>query len=311
MGPDARKGGGFLEASRRFFARSYAADYLGLALIAILYAPLKIFDEPFHQQFRLNDPRIQHPHAEVERVGVSTCTRSNPPNEDGKLTVHTAMLMIYTIPIPIALILLWTTVLRPDSHKIHPSLLGLGTSILMTVFLTDIIKDAVGRPRPDLLARCQPALDTPHEDLVTVDVCTEQSHHLLHDGWRSFPSGHSSLAFSSLGWLALFLASQTQVLRPRANALSVLVCLAPLLGAVLIAISRLEDYRHDVEDVSVGALLGLAIAYLNWRRYYPALMERECEEPYNLSEHRRGSPSGRFGRLRDEEEGSVDDSGER
>lgn len=66
----ATSSSGFLDAAQRFWSRSYAGDYLGLAILIVLYIPLKIFDEPFHQMFRLSDSRIQHPHAEVERVGV-------------------------------------------------------------------------------------------------------------------------------------------------------------------------------------------------------------------------------------------------
>lgn len=85
-----------------------------------------------------------------------------------------------------------------------------------------IVKNSVGRPRPDLLARCKPVgqsndmlesllsilielqeKGTPEHGLVNWVVCTETDHHVLHDGWRSFPSGHSSLAFSGLGYLAL------------------------------------------------------------------------------------------------------------
>ena len=65
------------------------------------------------------------------------------------------------------------------------------------------MKNAVGRPRPDLLARCKPREGTPVQGLVGVEVCGEGDGHLLRDGWRSFPSGHSSLAFCGLGYLAL------------------------------------------------------------------------------------------------------------
>lgn len=68
--------------------------------------------------------------------------------------------------------------------------------------------------------------------------------------------------------------------RPRADLARVLVALAPLLGAALIAISRCEDYRHDVYDVSVGSVLGMAVAHYTYRRYYPALRSRECDVPF-------------------------------
>lgn len=79
-----------------------------------------------------------------------------------------------------------------------------------------------------------------------------------------------------------------------------LLVLAPLLGAVLIAISRLEDYRHDVFDVTAGSILGLTVTYFTWRRHYPKLMSAECATPLTLqqAEGRKG-----FRRIRDEESG--------
>lgn len=93
--------------------------------------------------------------------------------------------------------------LQPGVHKTNVTILGLAISIMLTTFLTDVVKNSVGRPRPDLIARCKPKKGSPEHALVTIAVCTEENHHVLHDGWRSFPSGHSSLAFSGLGFLAL------------------------------------------------------------------------------------------------------------
>jgi diacylglycerol diphosphate phosphatase/phosphatidate phosphatase len=204
-----------------------------------------------------------------------------------------------------------TIIILPNRspHKVHVALLGLCLSLLTTSFLTDIFKNAIGRPRPDLIARCKPDPSTPHNTLVTIAVCTETSPHLLQDGWRSYPSGHSSFAFAGLGWLSLFLASQTHCLRPRASHITVLLCVAPLVGAALIAISRLEDYRHDVFDVVSGSVLGLVVTAFNWRRYFPSLWASDCDEPYEpLETGRRGS--GTVKRMRDEEEGygAVSDS---
>lgn len=70
------------------------------------------------------------------------------------------------------------------------------------------------------------------------------------------------------------------VFRPRTDLARVLLAVAPLVGAALIAISRCEDYRHDVYDVTVGSLLGLLVAYFSYRRYYPSLKSRRCDTPY-------------------------------
>lgn len=48
----------------------------------------------------------------------------------------------------------------------------------------------------------------------------------------------------------------------------------------MIAISRLQDYRHDYADVMVGSLIGLVVAYVSWRRFFPGLSDPECAEPY-------------------------------
>jgi diacylglycerol diphosphate phosphatase/phosphatidate phosphatase len=102
--------------------------------------------------------------------------------------------------------------------------------------------------------------------------------------------------------------SQTRALRPRANLVYVLICLAPLIAAALIAATRLEDYRHDVGDVVTGSSLGFAVAYFNWRRYFPSLLSPECDEPYlgEPGKERSGSP-GSFHRVRDEEAGYGSD----
>lgn len=87
------------------------------------------------------------------------------------------------------------------------------------------------------------------------------------------------------------------VFRPRTDLARVLLSLAPLIGAALIAISRCEDYRHDVYDVTIGSILGMAIAYFSYRRYYPSLRNNNCEKPYPS----RAEYSSASGKLKDEE----------
>ncbi|KAF2128644.1 PAP2-domain-containing protein [Dothidotthia symphoricarpi CBS 119687] len=270
---------GFLGAAARFWQRSYASDYVGLAILITGYIWIQFLAEPFHRMFSLDNLAIQYPHAEIERVSVS-------------------WLFIYAGAVPLGILVLWALAVRPGTHKAHVTILGWLVSMILTLFITDVIKNAVGRPRPDLIARCKPKPGTPAHELVTYLVCSEEDHHILHDGWRSFPSGHSSFSFSGLGYLALFIAGQCHVYRPRADLARVLLALAPLLGAALIAISRCEDYRHDVYDVTVGSIIGMSVAHYTYRRYYPALRSSKCATPFP-------NPADSLnGKLKDEE-GSV------
>jgi diacylglycerol diphosphate phosphatase/phosphatidate phosphatase len=222
---------------------------------------LRFFLEPVQQMFRLDDPAIQYPYASVQRVS----TRENTLISGGA---------------PLVVLIIWAIVARPGVHKAHVTILGLFFSVYLTTLLTDIIKSATGRPRPDLIARCQPEIETPQHALVSIAVCTQPDLQTLLDGWRSFPSSHSSWAFSGLGYFSLFLAGQMRVFRPPTDLASILVFLAPLVCAALVAMSRLADYRHDIYDVSCGSLIGLVVAYTTYRRDYRPLTHPKCDEPY-------------------------------
>ncbi|KAH0614856.1 uncharacterized protein H6S33_000492 [Morchella sextelata] len=262
---------GTMGAFRRFWQRSYAPDWLGVLMIALENLAITFF-EPFHRMFSLDNRDIQYPHAEIERVPVP-------------------MLLTYSIGFPLLIITLYT-LLTPSKHLstpsrlhlLHVSLLGLCISLMLTTFITDLIKNGVGRPRPDLIARCLPRPDTPEHELVTWEVCTQTDHHTLHDGFRSFPSGHSSFSWGGLGYLSLFLAGQLGAWRRGAAMVKVVVVGLPAVAAVLVTVSRTEDYRHDVFDVCVGSLIGMGMGYFSYRRYFPALTSKHCDVPYKRGE---------------------------
>lgn len=271
---------GWIGSLARFWEKTYAPDYVGFALLLTAYFLISFLVKPFHRMFFINDLHILYPHALVERVSV-------------------LWNIIYAGIIPFLCLIAWLGVTRSSLHKFHVTLLGFFIGIFLTSFITDLIKNAVGRPRPDLIARCKPDPDTRTDILVTINVCTETDVHTLQDGWRSFPSGHSSFAFSGLGFLALFLAGQMHVFRPRTDLSKALLAIAPLLGAAMIAISRCEDYRHDVYDVTCGSILGLSLTYFSYRRYYPRLSHSKCDEPF---ESREVIFNEGFGKIKNDEE---------
>ncbi|KAI5852821.1 PAP2 domain protein [Morchella snyderi] len=276
---------GTMGALHRFWQKSYAPDWLGVLLIALENLAITFF-EPFHRMFSLDNRDIQYPHAEIERVPVP-------------------MLLTYAIGTPLLVIALYT-LLTPSKHLstpsrlhrlhlLHVSLLGLTISLMLTTFVTDLIKNGVGRPRPDLIARCLPRRGTPKNELVSWEVCTQTDHHTLHDGFRSFPSGHSSFSWGGLGYLSLFLAGQLGAWRRGAGMMKVVIVGLPAVGATLVTVSRTEDYRHDVFDVCAGSLIGIGIGYYSYRRYFPALTSKHSNVPYKRGED-------------DDEHGSTGDS---
>ena len=88
----------------------------------------------------------------------------------------------------------------------HHAMLGLFMSLGFTNSLTTFIKLMIGRPRPDFLARC---FDNDVPDPIPwaspgYPACTGNPG-VIAEGRRSFPSGHSSMSFSSMFYLTLFL----------------------------------------------------------------------------------------------------------
>ncbi|KAL2207699.1 PAP2-domain-containing protein [Sarocladium strictum] len=113
---------------------------------------------------------------------------------------------------------------RRKLWELHAGSLGLLASNIIAFFLTQGMKNLFGRPRPDLLDRCQPDIDNAADYVVggfmgangtgllySATICQQQDSHKLDDGFRSYPSGHSSSAAAGLVYLSLFLASKLAV----------------------------------------------------------------------------------------------------
>ena len=48
----------------------------------------------------------------------------------------------------------------------------------------------------------------------------------------------------------------------------------------MIGITRTMDYRHHSQDVGIGMLLGISIAYFSYRQYYPSLAHPFSHRPF-------------------------------
>jgi len=193
------------------------------------------------------------------------------------------LLFIIAFGAPVVLLPIINVLTVRTFWDLHNSYLGLLLSLCVTGVITQFTKLTVGRPRPDVISRCMPppgSVDPPY-GLTTASICTQTDISLLNDGFRSFPSGHSSLSFAGQGFLAFYLAGKLHLFDKRGYAPKAWISLAPLSGAALVAISRTMDYRHHWHDVTVGSILGLTIAYFSYRQYYPSLADERSHRPYS------------------------------
>lgn len=111
-------------------------------------------------------------------------------------------------------------------HLFHVSMLGLTTSIAFNGFITNFLKVLIGRPRPDLLARCIPASGASIHDYVSIAICTTKNLDVLEEGFKSAPSGHSSTSFAAFFFLSLWISGQTSAFKPGNHTYKLLLAVA-------------------------------------------------------------------------------------
>ncbi|KAF3012375.1 hypothetical protein E8E14_007949 [Neopestalotiopsis sp. 37M] len=200
---------------------SYITDWLCLIAAGVVGTVLGNVT-PNKRPFRIDDPNIGFAFTEHE-------------------TVSSALLLTCNAAIPIAIILIVTLIFVPGPTvpkgtpasliwkrklwELHAGWLGLAMSLCGAWFITSGMKNMFGKPRPDLLSRCQPdyanianyyvlKVNGSLSGLVSADICKNTDKSLLDDGFRSYPSGHSSSAAAGLIYLSFFLASKFSVVIP-------------------------------------------------------------------------------------------------
>lgn len=209
--------------------------------------------EPFQRQFIINDIALSHPYTERQRV-------------------DDIQLFTYSLGIPFITILVTCTLFAHSSHRwylLYMSCLGLSMSFIVTCLFSNFIKNWIGRCRPDFIARCQPSPDALPNTLYTAqEICQAADKARIFEGYRTTPSGHSSESFAGLAYLHYWLSAQLITFNREIALFRVLIAWSPILVAVLIALSRTQDYRHHFVDVVIGSALGWVIARWAYSWYF-------------------------------------------
>lgn len=217
------KGMSLLPAKRLIL--SYIFDWIIIVALAAVGAAFNA-PGPYKRPFSLVDLSISFPYVKEQ--------------------ISTGVLVIISLVAPAAIIFLVCLIFVPGPtvSKTPKSLIwrrkfwewntgwmGLGLSYALAFFITQGMKNLFGRARPDMLDRCQPDMGLesiqrntvaggyaanfdPRWVLVSAAICTQTDQSLLDDGFRSFPSGHSSASWSGLLYLALFLCSKFSITIP-------------------------------------------------------------------------------------------------
>ncbi|PWY85988.1 phosphatidic acid phosphatase [Aspergillus heteromorphus CBS 117.55] len=254
---------------------SYIFDYVILiACIGGFYVLDSI--EPFHQHFSLRNISIQYPYAVHEHITIqeALCISGLAP---------LVIIAVYTIFIdgifshhkpldPVSGKRKFTGPYRWKDRlwELNCGILGLLLSQGLAFVITQVLKNACGKPRPDFIDRCQPRAGS-HDaipGLSNSTICTGE-HALIKDGFRSWPSA----SFAGLFYLSLWMSGKLHIMDNRGEAWKTLLVMIPCLAATLVAVTRIMDARHHPFDVISGSLLGIICACISYRQYFPSLSE--------------------------------------
>ncbi|ALC44264.1 CG11426 [Drosophila busckii] len=247
---------------------------LELLIIVLLLIPIAIFEfavEPARRGFFCNDESIRYPYRE------------------NTITPLMLGLMAGVLPLLIFGLVEYTRALRDRELTSTVQLLNwqlagwfselgrqlsyFGFGMLLTFDATEVGKYTIGRLRPHFMAVCQPQLsdgslcsDLANQHRYVEDYeCAGEGYTVadVRQARLSFPSGHSSIAFYALLYVALYL--QVKLNWRSCKIWRHFVQFVLIMLAWYTALSRVMDNWHHWSDVLVGSLLGICGALITAR----------------------------------------------
>jgi phosphatidate phosphatase len=191
-----------------------------------------------------------------------------PPNDSlsdfpypGKSTVPTPILYILIFPVAFVLVCGAFFAQRFLPNRLREFNPFTAAWVFATIFgltagATDLFKNYVGRPRPDIYARCGYN--------ATYESCRSVIGDDALDEFKSWPSGHASMSMCAFLFDALFVQELVRGRSLAASAVAGFIVFIPL----YIGASRIRDFRHHTDDVLAGLFVGTLCTLVVWIRMH-------------------------------------------
>ena len=193
------------------------------------------------------------------------------------VTFNDAWLWFCAVQLPLLLVLVLSRLNFDSNHSDFPlktirnwdtlgAFCGIMFGLGISEFATNVVKYYVGRLRPNFYNLCE-------FDIQTLQCTAELANQ--YQARKSFPSGHSSLSFTGLTFVVLYLFGRfgvcNMVKAPfysfHTRRALFLLCTLPWSLALWIAASRSVDNWHHPSDIISGSLLGIVCATISYHMW--------------------------------------------
>jgi len=229
---------------------------------------------PFERQFKLDDVTISHPHK----------------GDTIKMVPMVVVSLIVT-----GIIITAFSMKNFSKYNYHQALFGCLFAVSISTLFAHVIKTLAGRYRPDFMSVCNVDFEKVEQlfstynvsstisygprNLYNTTICKTPREELFEER-KSFPSGHSSFIFSVMTYLSFYIAGQIHLMDRKSFIWKYLVVALPYLVAIMVALSRVFDYRHHWQDVTIGSLIGLFFGVVTYYYYFPSLTSIKSKLPF-------------------------------
>ncbi|OEL34480.1 Lipid phosphate phosphatase 2 [Dichanthelium oligosanthes] len=226
-------------------ARLHLLDWAVLVLLVALDAALNVI-EPFHRF-----------------VGEDAVPGLRYPLKSNTVPVWAVPVVAVVVPV---VIVVGIYLRRRNVYDLHHAILGKSLAL----------------PSP-FLRTC--AWCVLRYDNVTREVICHGDPGVIKEGYKSFPSGHTSWSFAGLGFLSWYLAGKIKAFDRGGHVAKLCIVAMPLLLAAMVAVSRVDDYWHHWQDVFTAGVLGLVVASFCYLQFFPPPSGDQGLWPHSYFEH--------------------------
>ena len=222
---------------------SIILDFIICAFIYILSAIIYHFVPPREYYFSPFDKSMSYP--------------------DNEEVLSNVLMGIINYLFPLLLILLYSLFILRSKWDTVYGLKGCIESLTLSFFITVFLWAIISDVRPNFLEICNPDLQIlKQEQIYDTKICRNS---LIKSDLRGFPSGHMSTTVSSWSFLSLFLSNTLRVWDKTGHFWKLLFSFLPSLIPLWVGITRINDHKHFVYQVLVGAFIGLISSLLTYK----------------------------------------------